>query len=144
MDGSVLWPGTNVFDLSRGAPDANPYGTLSDLEFYRRDGKFELQLRWPGHPTWTQPQHWTQTNNPVRDAAGAVPTGYASVSTPYLNNGWLGGLQRSQGEWSVLDGTLNPNINWYYAVGSRYCWGGVPTCQPAPDGGAQISELWVR
>lgn len=134
--------------LAADDPTADNYAILHTLEDFRRDGGFELLLRWPGHGTYTQPMHWTQTSNPVTDDAGALPQGYASISTPYSTNSssnGFAGLQRSANtQHSLLDGTLNPLTNWYYAVGTTYCWGSLPACQPAPSGGAAVVELWVR
>jgi hypothetical protein len=37
---------------------------------------------------------------------------------------------------------MSPLSNWYYAVGTTYCWGDTTNgCQPAPAGGAHIAEL---
>lgn len=135
----------NETDRNVSAPSSPQYAILGSLELFRRGGAFELLMRWPGNATFPLPHQWTQTNNPVTDAAGAMPTGYTSISTPYqANNGW-GGLQRSvSSATSLLDGTLSPNANWYYAVGTTYCWGGAGACQPAPNGGTNIVELLVR
>jgi hypothetical protein len=131
------------FELNRDKPDSVRYAILEELELFRRDAGFEFMMDWPGS-SFTSPQVWYQTNNPVTDAAGAMPTGYKAISAPYSYNGW-GGLQRSYyGQYSLLDGTLNPLGNWYYAVGTTYAWNPVPTAQPGPTGGVAIAELWVR
>ena len=129
-------------------PTAENYAILDTLEGFRRDGAFELVMTWPGHSTFTQAQHWSQTSNPVTADPGATPEGYTSISTPYSTNssgeGFIG-LQRSlNGSSSLLDGTIEPQGNWYYAVGTTYCWGSLPACQPAPAGGAAVVELWAR
>jgi hypothetical protein len=131
-------------DLNRANPAATNYAILSDLEHFRRDGRFELAMFWPGS-SWTAPHRWTQTSNPVTTAAGATPTGCTALEISYTVNGW-GCLQRSfTGQHSLLDGTINPQSNWYYAVGTTYCWGSASTgCQPGPDGGVHVAELWVR
>ncbi|MBN2800235.1 MAG: hypothetical protein JXX28_13935 [Deltaproteobacteria bacterium] len=127
-------------------PEARLYAILNLLGEFRRDGEFELLMRWPDHGTWTDEMQWSQVSNPVTDAAGALPTGYAGLHIPYTSNGWSLGLQHSaRPEYSLLDGTITPSTNWYYAVGTTYCWGGEPNpCQPAPNGGAHKVELLVR
>lgn len=134
------------FELNKSDPEAGLYAILNDLERFRRDGEFELLMRWPGHATYTADQHWAQTSNPVTDSPGAIPTGYRAISVPYTSQGWSAGLQRSlNGDSSLLDGTISPLSNWYYAVGTTYCWGNQTSgCQPAPSGGAHIVELLVR
>jgi hypothetical protein len=135
----------NEADRNVGSPNSPQYAILGSLERFRRGGAFEFLMRWPGNATYPLPHQWTQTNNPVTDASGALPTGYVSISTPYETlNGW-GGLQRSATpSTNLLDGTLSPLANWYFAVGTTYCWGGAGACQPAPNGGTNISELLVR
>ncbi|MBN2799495.1 MAG: hypothetical protein JXX28_10145, partial [Deltaproteobacteria bacterium] len=127
-------------------PDARLYAILDRLEQYRRGGRLEFLMRWPGHATWTDSMQWSQTSNPVTASAGATPVGYSAIHIPYTSNGWSAGLQHSYfTQHSLLDGTLNPLGNWYYAVGTTYCWGGEPNpCQPAPSGGAHKVELLVR
>lgn len=134
------------FERNKDDPEAGLYAILNDLEKFRRDGEFELLMRWPGHVTYTEHQHWAQTSNPVTDSPGAIPTGYRAISVPYTSQGWSAGLQRSaRTDYSLLDGTLSPLTNWYYAVGTTYCWGSVTSgCQPAPSGGAHVVELLVR
>ena len=130
---------------NKAAPMAPQYAILSDLELFRQGGKFEFLMRWPGSVAWPSAHQWTQTNNPVMDEPGALPTGYISISTPYsAKNGW-GGLQHSYNtRSSLLDGTINPTEHWYYAVGTVSCYGGIGGCQPGPDGGVNIVELYVR
>lgn len=134
----------DTFEYNRANPLATDrYGIFNDLEGLRRDGRFEFAMFWPGS-AWTAPHHWTQTSNPVTTAAGAAPTGCAGVDISYTVNGW-GCLQRSYNTaHSLLDGTINPQANWYYSVGTTYCWGDTGPCYPAPDGGANSIELWVR
>ena len=138
--------GVDEFELNKSDPDAELYAILNDLEHFRRNGEFEFLMRWPGHATFTENQQWAQTSNPVTDSPGAIPTGYRAISVPYTSNGWSSGLQRSlSGASSLLDGTMSPLGNWFYAVGTTYCWGSPTTgCQPAPTGGAHIVELLVR
>jgi hypothetical protein len=137
----------NETERNKAAPMAPQYAILGDLELFRQGGKFEFLMRWPGSVAWPFAHQWTQTNNPVTDAPGALPTGYISISTPYsAKNGW-GGLQHSYDtKNNLLDGTINPSPqNWYYAVGTTYCWSGISSrCQPGPDEGVNIVELYVR
>jgi hypothetical protein len=92
-------------------------------------------MRWPGHTTYSLAMQWAQTSNPVTDTAGAIPTGYRAISIPYTNNGWSAGLQRSNvSTYSLLDGTMSPLSNWYYAVGTTYCWGDTHERLPARPG----------
>ncbi|MEY3214602.1 MAG: hypothetical protein RIT28_5083 [Pseudomonadota bacterium] len=134
------------FEKNRADPTNYRYAILKDLEDYRRGGEIEFLMRWPGHTTYTLAMQWAQTSNPVTDTAGAIPTGYRAISIPYTSNGWSAGLQASYSpSVSMLDGTMSPLGNWYYAVGTTYCWGSTSTgCQPAPSGGAHIAELLVR
>jgi hypothetical protein len=134
------------FEKNRTDPENYRYAILNDLEDYRRGGELEFLMRWPGHTTYSLAMQWAQTSNPVTDTAGAIPTGYRAISIPYTNNGWSAGLQRSNvSTYSLLDGTMSPLSNWYYAVGTTYCWGDTTNgCQPAPAGGAHIAELLVR
>ena len=134
------------FEKNRADPENYRYAILKDLEDYRRGGELEFLMRWPGHTTYSLAMQWAQTSNPVTDTAGAIPTGYRAISIPYTNNGWSAGLQRSNvSTYSLLDGTMSPLSNWYYAVGTTYCWGDTTNgCQPAPAGGAHIAELLVR
>jgi hypothetical protein len=136
----------NQAEVNKADPTAKVYAVLNDLQYFRREGAFEMLMRWPGASSWTQDQVWKQTSNPVTDSAGATPTGYQAISIPYTVNGWSAGLQRSASASSnLLDGTLNPNGNWYYAVGTTYCWGSVANgCMPGPDGQVHVAELWVR
>jgi len=142
----------NEFTKNKSTPDAALYAILDDLEGFRRDGAFELAMFWPGG-SYTLPQHWSQTSNPVTDAPGAIPTGVVAIEISYTSNtsasGWAG-LQRNGSSAgvrpSLLDGTMSPLTNWYYAVGTTSCWGGPePYCQPGPgSGGQRYAELWVR
>ncbi|TNF26797.1 MAG: hypothetical protein EP329_20620 [Deltaproteobacteria bacterium] len=140
------------FTKNKDNPDALLYAILDDLEDFRRGGAFELAMFWPG-VDYTLPQHWSQTSNPVTDPLGATPTGVVNLEVSYTsntNNGVWSGLQRNAtplgGQPCILDGTLNPLTNWYYAVGTTYCWvGPAPKCQPGPGGvPQQRAELWVR
>ncbi|MCB9795588.1 MAG: hypothetical protein H6741_23035 [Alphaproteobacteria bacterium] len=134
-------------EANRGSPEGvTRYAILDDLEDYRRGGELEFLMRWPNHSSFTLDQQWAQTSNPVTDSNGATPTGYRAISVPYTSQGWSDGLQRSYyPQYSLLDGTLSPLGNWYYAVGTTYCWGNQTTgCQPAPTGGAHEVELLVR
>ena len=136
----------DAFELNKNDPEADLYAILNDLERFRRNGEFELLMRWPGHTTFTADQRWAQTSNPVTDSPGAIPLGYRPISISYTSNGWSAGLQRSlTPDSSLLDGTMAPLSNWYYAVGTTYCWGNPSSgCQPAPSGGAHAVELFVR
>ena len=132
-------------DINEDNPEANLYAIFSRLELFREDGQFEFIMRWPEHTTYTDYQHWTQTNNPATDNPGANPSGYVAISIPYTTNGWAG-LQRSVTQSSsFIDGTISPAGNWYYSVGTTHCWGNQTTgCQPAPNGGTHVVELLVR
>ena len=148
-DNAGAYFGVGQFTKNKANPSAALYAILNDLEYFRRGGAFEFKMDWPGS-AYSGYQHWTQTSNPVTTAAGSTPTGVVGIHIDYTTNtnssapAW-GGLQRSAAAaYSMLDGTLNPQANWYYAVGTTYCWGTAPNCQPSPDAGVQISELWVR
>lgn len=143
LDGQFFQVGQ--FEVAKSDPTAVRYAILNDLEYFRRNGMFEFKMDWPNSTAWTDYMHWQQTNNPVTDAAGVNPTGYSPIRVPYKDyNGW-GGLQRSlYPQYSLLDGTLNPQGNWYFAVGTTYAWNAVPNAQPGPTGGVTYAELWVR
>ncbi len=145
QDSTVGYFLANEAERNKATPLSSMYAILNDLESFRTNGQFEFLMRWPTDPTWTSYHQWSQTNNPATDAAGANPTGYVSIFTPYqANNGW-GGLQRSQGTaQSFMDGTITPTGNWYYAIGTTYCWNTVAPCMPAPTGGTSVVELYVR
>lgn len=140
--------GEEQASLASDDPEADNYAILDTLEGFRRDGAFELLMRWPGDATYSQPMHWLQTSNPVTADAGATPEGFTSISTPYSTNtsssGFIGLQHSLNTQHSLLDGTIEPQGNWYYAVGTTYCWGSLPNCQPAPSGGAAVVELWAR
>ena len=139
--GSALWT-VNQLDRNTGSPTAGTYAILSQLEHFRRNGRFEMAMTWPGSG-FTATQRWYQTSNPVTAAPDTVPTGCVGISIPYTYNGW-GCLQRTRGSWSILDGTISPAGNWYYAVGTTTCWGSPGACYPGPTGQVGHAELWVR
>ena len=123
-----------------GNPNANKYSILDTLEKYKRGGKFTLKIN---YPTLNITNIWSQTNNPVTgDGSGGV-TGYTAVSIDTTANGW-GGLERYDTQSSTfLDGTLSPQGNWYYAIGSKDAWGGTNTF-PGPSSPVNEVELWVK
>ena len=153
QDTNVGFFGDNEFTKNKANPAAGVYAILNDLEYFRRAGKLELKMDWPSDTTFTGYQHWTQTSNPVTAPYGDTPTGVVAIHIGYTSQtrpvpAW-GGLQRNAtgaAGPSLLDGTLDPAANWYYAVGTKTCWvGPAPYCQPGPDTPpARIVELWVR
>lgn len=118
-------------------PTNNKYSQLYKLsDSYKIGNEFILKLVMDSHTNI-----WAQTHNPLENAptASTVP-GYRAISVSTTGNSW-GGLSRSDGGSSFLDG--NPaGSNWYYPIGSTGNWnGGLPQY----DGtGHPLCELWVK
>jgi hypothetical protein len=120
-------------------PRANKYSILDHLYKFQIGGKYTFKL---DYPTNGITNIWSQTNNPVTDNNGGV-TGYTAISIEEDSNGW-GGLERRDVGSTFLDGTLNPEANWWYAVGSKVY--GTPSNNqfPGPGSVTQFVELWVK
>lgn len=128
------------------------YSILNQLDAFKRDGKFQFRINWPGY---TKKNIWSQTSNPTEDVNVA---GYQAISVDASSNYW-GGLEFGNGSlgptnvnYSYLDGSVNHD-NWYYAIGSYKQWGTTEGCYnaiPAADEvagyycGVQSVELWVK
>jgi len=126
-------------NTNEGKPDSNKYSILNTLEKYKRDGKFTLKIDYPSLGTTNI---WSQTNNPVTDSGSGGVTGYTAISIDTTANGW-GGLERYDAQTSTfLDGTLTPQSNWYYAIGSK-SWSSSTTF-PGPSSPVSEVELWVK
>jgi len=132
--------------------DTKKYSILNQLDAFKRDGKFQFRINWPG---FTKRNIWSQTSNPTENVDVA---GYQGISVNSTSNHW-GGLELGNGSHgpsnngsSYLDGSVN-HSNWFYAVGSSKGWGGAGGCYngiPAADTavgsncGVQTVELWVK
>lgn len=122
-----------------GNPNANKYSILDTLEKYKRDNKFTFKLNYPQSGLTNI---WSQTNNPVTDDGSGGVTGYTAISIDMTSNGW-GGLERYDAQSSTfIDGTLSPQSNWYYAIGSK-SWGSATTF-PGHSPAVNEVELWVK
>jgi hypothetical protein len=116
----------------------NKYSILSSWNRFLKNDKYTLKLV---YPSLSITNIWSQTSNPVdSDGSGGVD-GYVAISIGASNNGW-GGLERyDANSSSFLDGTLSPQSNWYYAIGSS-SWGGTYTF-PGPNTAVSLVELWM-
>ena len=114
------------------------FSILSELESCRGDDdKFQLKLVWP-EDSYLLPQEWKQTTNPVTAAGGGVD-GYEAVEVNYYGRKW-GGLERSQSDEALLDGSTDSDW-WWYAVGAAHAHSGAI---PGPDGNVVSKvELWA-
>jgi hypothetical protein len=120
-------------------PQANKYSILDTLYRYKIDGKFTLKINYPSNGITNI---WSQTNNPVRDDGSGGVTGYTAIDIDTTASGW-GGLERYDAQNSTfLDGTLSPQSNWYYAIGSK-AWSGATTF-PGHNTPVNEVELWVK
>ncbi|WP_374078130.1 fibrinogen-like YCDxxxxGGGW domain-containing protein [Bdellovibrio bacteriovorus] len=121
-------------------PTTTRYSILNKLESFRRSGKFEFRINWPGY---TPRNWWTQTSNPTSQAIA----GYTAVSIGCSTNYW-GGLEFNSNSTSTLaDGSVS-HSNWFYAIGSYVGWGtptvGIPACDTVATDGVPKVELWVK
>lgn len=128
------------------------YSILNQLDTFKRDGKFQFRINWPGY---TKRNIWSQTSNPTEEVNVA---GYQAISIDSTSNYW-GGLEFGNGSHgpdnyggSYLDGSVNHD-NWYYAIGSYVQWGSTAGCYnaiPAANTvagyycGVQTVELWIK
>lgn len=121
-------------------PQANKYSILDTVQNYYINSRFTFKLV---YPTLKLTNIWSQTNNPVEgDGSGGV-TGYTAISIDTSASGW-GGLERYDAQSDTfLDGTLSPQINWFYAIGSASSYGGSTTF-PSHNGSTNLVELWVK
>lgn len=118
-------------------PENNKYSQLYKLnDSWKIGEEFILKMVMDAHTNT-----WAQTLNPLENApTGSTVPGYRAISISTTGNSW-GGLSRSDGTASFLDG--NPaGTNWYYPIGSSGNWnGGLPQY----DGtGHPFVELWVK
>lgn len=124
-----------------GFPNADKYSILLDgwAHFYR-NSKYTLKL---DYPDLSITQIWSQTNNPVlEDGSGGV-TGYTAISIDTTSKGWSG-LERYDAQSATfLDGTLVPQGNWWYAVGSKNNYDSGNPNFPGPARVAELVELWI-
>lgn len=121
-------------------PTTTRYSILNKLESFRRSGKFEFRINWPGY---TPRNWWTQTSNPTSQAIA----GYTAVSIGCSTNYW-GGLEFNSNSASTLaDGSVS-HSNWFYAIGAYVGWGtptvGLPSCDTVATDGVPKVELWVK
>nr|WP_295903610.1 fibrinogen-like YCDxxxxGGGW domain-containing protein [uncultured Bdellovibrio sp.] len=122
-------------------PTATRYSILGKLESFRRSGKLELKIDWPGYAprNW-----WTQTSNFTSQAAA----GYTAVSIGCSSNFW-GGLEfNSSTTSSLADGSVGSG-NWFYAIGAYAGWGtpvGLPSCDDMAGSNVGVPkvELWIK
>lgn len=129
-------------------PDSDKYSILSSWEHFLRNDKFTLKLIYPSqsleNPSYSNVTNiWSQTNNPVvEDGSGGV-TGYTAISIESTSSGW-GGLERYDAQSSTfLDGTLVPQGNWWWAIGSKNNYQSNNPNFPGPGVTTQLVELWI-
>ena len=127
-----------AYQANTSDPNNNKYSILSSWSKFLRNDKYTLKLDYPNNSVTNI---WSQTSNPVdSDGSGGV-TGYTAISIDYSGVGW-GGLERYDGNGSsLLDGTLVPQGNWYYAIAGN-SWGGTYTF-PGPGTAVSLVELWI-
>ena len=120
-------------------PQADKYSILNTIENYKLNGKYTFKLV---YPKLGLHNIWSQRNNPVNgDGSGGVDS-YVGIDIQMTDNGW-GGLERYDAQNSTfLDGTLIPQGNWYYAIGSK-SWSG-PTTFPGYNAPVDEVELWIK
>ncbi|WP_374029732.1 fibrinogen-like YCDxxxxGGGW domain-containing protein [Bdellovibrio bacteriovorus] len=139
--GGYFANGTEARSVNPYYPTASKYSILNKLESFRRSGKFELRINWPGY---TPKNIWTQTSNFTSQAVA----GYTAVSIGCSSNYW-GGLEFNSDTTSVLsDGSVN-HSNWFFAIGSYVAWGtpaGLPACEDMAGANVGVPkvELWVK
>lgn len=119
---------------------ADKYSILDQVSKFNFQNKYTFKLYYPNESITNI---WSQTNNPVEgDGSGGV-TGYATISIDTAVSGW-GGLERYDAQSATfLDGTIVPQSNWYYAVGSASSFGGSTTF-PSHNAATNLVELWVK
>jgi hypothetical protein len=130
-------------------PQANKYSILDTLYRYELDGKFTFKIVYPSQSLENSNYSnvtniWSQTNNPVRDDGSGGVTGYTAIDIDSNSSGW-GGLERYDAQSSTfLDGTLSPQSNWWWAVGSRNTYDSGNPNFPGPGQTTRLVELWVK
>jgi hypothetical protein len=130
-------------------PQANKYSILDTLYRYELDGKFTFKLVYPSqsleNPAYSNVTNiWSQTNNPVRDNGLGGVTGYTAIDIDSVSSGW-GGLERYDAQSATfLDGTLIPQGNWWWAIGSKNAYDGGNPNFPGPGYTTRLVELWVK
>jgi len=127
-----------AYQANTSDPNNNKYSILTSWSKFLRNDKYTLKL---DYPSISSTNIWSQTSNPVdSDGSGGV-TGYTAISIDYSGQGW-GGLERYDGNGSsLLDGTLVPQGNWYFAIAGN-SWGGTYTF-PGPGTAVSLVELWI-
>ena len=120
-------------------PQANKYSILNTVENYKLNSKYTFKLV---YPKLGLHNIWSQRNNPVNDPGSGGVDSYVGIDIQMTSNGW-GGLERYDAQTSTfLDGTLVPQGNWFYAIGSK-AWSG-PTTFPGYNSPVDEVELWVK
>lgn len=120
-------------------PQADKYSILNTVENYKLNSKYTFKLVYPKLGLYNI---WSQRNNPVNDDGSGGVDSYVGIDIQMTSNGW-GGLERYDAQNSTfLDGTLVPQGNWYYAIGSK-SWGS-PTTFPGYNSAVDEVELWVK
>jgi len=127
-------------------PNNDKYSILSEWSKFERNDKFTLKIVYPsqsleGYSNVTN--IWSQTSNPVdSDGSGGVDN-YTAISIENSTDGW-GGLERYDAQSSTfLDGTLVPQSNWWWAIGSKNNYQSSENNFPGPGDTTQLVELWM-
>ena len=94
------------------------FSRLNELENWRSpsDGKLHLKLVWPQKTSGPNSQEWKQVTNPVTADPQSGVEGYEPIDVQYTQNHW-GGLERSSGNYALIDGSVSHGY-WWYAVGA--------------------------
>jgi hypothetical protein len=121
-------------------PNADKYSILASWGKFLRNGKYTLKLNYPVNGVVNI---WSQTSNPVdSDGSGGV-TGYTAISIESTSSGW-GGLERYDSQSATfLDGTLVPQGNWWWAIGSKNNYDTGNPNYPGPGSVTELCELWI-
>ena len=120
-------------------PQADKYSILNTVENYKLNGKYTFKLT---YPKLGLHNIWSQRNNPVNDPGTGGVDSYIGIDIQMTSNGW-GGLERYDPQNSTfLDGTLVPQGNWYYAIGSK-SWSSSTTF-PGYNAPVDEVELWIK
>ena len=121
-------------------PDGVKYSILSEWRHFLRNGKYTLKLDYPSNSVTNI---WSQTSNPVDSNGSGGVIGYVAISIDSNSSGW-GGLERYDSQQSTfLDGTLIPQSNWWWAIGSRNTYDSGNPNFPGPGFTVEEVELWM-
>jgi hypothetical protein len=130
-------------------PQANKYSILDTLYRYELDDKFTFKIVYPSQSLENSNYSnvtniWSQTNNPVRENGSGGVTGYTAIDIGSTSSGW-GGLERYDAQSATfLDGTLIPQGNWWWAIGSKNSYDGGNPNFPGPGQTTRLVELWIK